>query len=96
MDKLGIHPRNVELAQSAPLVARDCPPADGRAVHGRVVDHGEGAFPGSLDVQLQRVRPELQREIEGRDRVLGRLGGCAPVGDDGGSACLHDDPLWLS
>src|SRR5690606_11556866 len=54
----------------------------GGALEVVVVDHHEFAVLGALDVVLHPADAEFGRLVHGGQRVLGSVGGSAPVGDD--------------
>ena len=66
----------------------DPPGAVRRPVEGLVVDHRQLAVGGEVDVELDRVGPDLDAQPEGLHRVLGRHPRCPAVGDDDRHAAM--------
>ena len=59
-----------------------------RPVEGLVVDHGQLAVGGEVDVELDRVGPHLDAQPVGLHRVLGRHPRCPAVSDDDRHAAM--------
>ena len=77
----------VQVLEAGQGIAAHGARAVGRPVHHRVVNDDAVAIGGGVDVQLDVVRAQRQRPVEGRPRVLRSARRCAAMGDDGERAC---------